>query len=105
MNLHSIVAQFPCQPRDGEHGGVDRRFAPGDHDSGGAALPALATTNEALTVWYGLAGSASNGADYALLPGNITIAAGATSSCSVPSVARRMLSAPGVWIWIASRFA
>jgi hypothetical protein len=36
-------------------------------------------TNVALTVWYELGGTASNGVDYAALPGAVSIPAGATS--------------------------
>jgi hypothetical protein len=45
-------------------------------------------TGEALTVFYSLGGSASNGADYASLPGSLTIPAGASSpgSRSRPSM-------------------
>lgn len=41
--------------------------------------PATAT-DEALTVYYTMSGTASNGADYAFLPGSITIPAGADSA-------------------------
>jgi len=37
-------------------------------------------TNEPLTVYYAIGGSASNGLDYATLPGNISIAAGRRSA-------------------------
>ena len=39
-----------------------------------------AATNGALTVFYTLGGTAENGADYATLPGSVTIPAGATSA-------------------------
>ncbi len=38
------------------------------------------STNAALTVWYELGGTASNGVDYAALPGVVSIPAGATSA-------------------------
>ena len=49
-------------------------------DSGTFTIRRSTATNESLTVYYRLGGTAENGADYAALPGEITIPAGAWSA-------------------------
>src|SRR6185369_9185556 len=59
---------------------TDASAAEAGTDSGTFTISRTGSTAAALTVFYSLAGTASNSLDYQSLPGSVTIPAGATSA-------------------------
>jgi hypothetical protein len=73
-----VVSVTATQPNASEVGPVSGTFQ----------VARTGSTDSALTVYYGLGGTAVNGADYQMLPGSVTIAAGsATADITVTPIA------------------